>query len=142
MRKMKTESLKDKPFERTSWSPRNFTSSPPASLCFVSWIPTQKKENVQDSHACTSSSFTSWQPCPTCTRAFAEACLQRPLPPSEGRTRGRTWGICTRRAGKLDKARSRLYRRRFLQVNTRWKALAEIYIMHSFAPISNLKIFV
>ena len=52
----------------------------------------------------------------------------------------RTWGICTRRAGKLYKARSRLYRRRFLQVNTRWKALAEIYTMHSFAPFFNLKI--
>ena len=36
-------------------------------------------------------------------------------------------------------ARSRLYRRRFLQVNTRWKALAEIYTMHSFAPFFNLK---
>ena len=35
-------------------------------------------------------------------------------------------------------ARSRLYRRRFLQVNTRWKALAEIYTMHSFAPVSNI----
>ena len=43
---------------------------------------------------------------------------------------------------KLRGARSRLYRRRFLQVNTRWKALAEIYTMHSFAPFSNLKIFV
>ena len=30
----------------------------------------------------------------------------------------------------------------FLQVNTRWKALAEIYTMHSFAPFSNLKFFV
>ena len=38
---------------------------------------------------------------------------------------------------KLRKARSRLYRRRFLQVNTRWKALAEIYTMHSFAPCWN-----
>ena len=47
-----------------------------------------------------------------------------------------TWGICTRRAGKLYRARSRLYRRRFLQVNMRWKALAEIYTMHSFAPFS------
>ena len=36
---------------------------------------------------------------------------------------------------KLRGARSRLYRRRFLQVKTRWKALAEIYTMHSFAPI-------
>ena len=51
-----------------------------------------------------------------------------------------TWGICTRRAGKLYKARSRLYRSQILQVNTRWKALAEIYTMHSFAPLSNLKI--
>ena len=42
----------------------------------------------------------------------------------------------------VDKARSRLYRSQILQVNTRWKALAEIYTMHSFAPVSNLKIFV
>ena len=41
---------------------------------------------------------------------------------------------------KLRGARSRLYRRRFHQVNTRWKALAEIYTMHSFAPFFNLKI--
>ena len=40
---------------------------------------------------------------------------------------------------KLRGARSRLYRRRFLQVNTRWKALAEIYTMHSSAPFFNLK---
>ena len=38
---------------------------------------------------------------------------------------------------KLRGARSRLYRHRFLQVNTRWKALAEIYTMHSFAPFWN-----
>ena len=38
---------------------------------------------------------------------------------------------------KLRGARSRLYRRRFLQVNNRWKALAEIYTMHSFAPFWN-----
>ena len=37
-------------------------------------------------------------------------------------------------------ARSRLYRRRFLQVNTGWKALAEIYTKHSFAPFFKLKI--
>ena len=43
---------------------------------------------------------------------------------------------------KIKSARSRLYRSRFLQVNTRWKALAEIYTMHSFAPLSNLKISV
>merc|ERR1712078_789768 len=34
-------------------------------------------------------------------------------------------------------ARSRLYRSQILQVNTRWKALAEIYTMHSFAPFWN-----
>ena len=39
---------------------------------------------------------------------------------------------------KLQGARSRLYRRRFLQVNTRLKALAEIYTMHSFARLCNL----
>ena len=43
---------------------------------------------------------------------------------------------------KLGGARSRLYRRRCLQVNMRWKALAEIYKMHSFAPFSNLNFFV
>ena len=58
------------------------------------------------------------------------------------RSFGETWGICTRRAGKLYRARSRLYRRRFLQGNMRWKALAEIYAMHSFASFSMLKIFV
>ena len=46
--------------------------------------------------------------------------------------------------GKLWRARSRLYRSQILQVytivvhvNTRWKALAEIYTMHSFAPFWN-----
>ena len=53
-----------------------------------------------------------------------------------------TWGISTRRAGKLDKARSRLYRSQNLQENMRWKALAEIYPKHSFVPVSNLKILV
>merc|ERR1712118_335335 len=43
---------------------------------------------------------------------------------------------------KLRGARSWLYRRRFHQVNTRWKALAEIYTMHSFAPFWNLNFFV
>ena len=46
------------------------------------------------------------------------------------------------RTYELIRARSRLYRSQNLQVNTRWKALAEIYTMHSFAPLSNLKIFV
>ena len=53
-----------------------------------------------------------------------------------------TWGICARRAGKLYKARSRLYRSQILQIHTRWKALAEIYTMHSFAPFSILNFFV
>ena len=48
-----------------------------------------------------------------------------------------TWGFCTRRAGKLYKVRSRLYRSQILQVHTRWKDLAEIYTMHSFAPFWN-----
>ena len=55
-------------------------------------------------------------------------------------------GVCETRqdiglgfgCGKLHRARSRLYRSQILQVNTRWKALAEIYTMHSFAPFSNL----
>ena len=38
------------------------------------------------------------------------------------------------RTCELRRARSRLYRSQMLQVNTRWKALAEIYTMHSFAP--------
>ena len=51
--------------------------------------------------------------------------------------RERTWWICTQRARKLYKARSRLYRSQILQGNTLWKALAEIYTMHSFAPFWN-----
>ena len=52
--------------------------------------------------------------------------------------RGRYGGI---RYG-FRRARSRLYRSQILQVNIRWKALAEIYTMHSFAPFSNLNFFV
>ena len=48
---------------------------------------------------------------------------------------GTTWGICTRRADKLERARSRLYRSEILQENMRWKALAEIYKMLSFAQL-------
>ena len=40
---------------------------------------------------------------------------------------------------ELQTARYRLYRSQILQQNMRWKALAEIYTMHSFAPVSNLK---
>ena len=52
---------------------------------------------------------------------------------SNARSRG-TWGICTRRAGKLYKARYQLYLSQILQENMRWKALAEIYTMRCFAP--------
>ena len=41
--------------------------------------------------------------------------------------------------GKLHRARSRLYRNEILQVDMRLKALAEIYTMHSFAQLYNLK---
>ena len=43
---------------------------------------------------------------------------------------------------ELQTARYRLYRSQILQQNMRWKSLAEIYTMHSFAPVSNLKSFV
>ena len=67
-----------------------------------------------------------------------------PAPPGASGCPGAsaTWGIGTRRAGKLCKAHSRRYRSQILQVKTRWKALAEIYTMHSFAPFSNLNVFV
>ena len=42
-------------------------------------------------------------------------------------------GCCIARSGKIDRARSRLYRGQILQVNMCLKALAEIYTMHSFA---------
>ena len=42
---------------------------------------------------------------------------------------------------ELQTARYRLYRSQHLLQNMRWKALAEIYTMHSFAPVSNVKIF-
>ena len=58
------------------------------------------------------------------------------------------------RTCELHRARSRRNRSQILQVNTRWKALAEIYTMYSFdllctvlesnpfAPFSNLNFFV
>ena len=48
------------------------------------------------------------------------------------------------RTCELIRARSQLYRSQIFQVNTRWnwKALVEIYTMHSFAPFSNLNCFV
>ena len=49
----------------------------------------------------------------------------------------------TRRAGKLYRDRSRLYRSRILELNTSThvKALVEIYTTHAFALLSNLKLF-
>ena len=44
--------------------------------------------------------------------------------------------------GKLYKARSQRYRKRFLQQNIRLKGLAEIYTMHFVLQLSNLKMFV
>ena len=44
-----------------------------------------------------------------------------------------------RTALKLQEARSRLYRRRFLQVNTRWKALDEIYKIYILLRRSDLR---
>ena len=41
------------------------------------------------------------------------------------------------RTFELFRARSRLYRSQILQLNICWKALAEIYTMHSFAPFWN-----
>ena len=41
------------------------------------------------------------------------------------------------RSGNLWRARSRLHRSQILQVKTRWKALTEIYTMHSFATFWN-----
>ena len=43
---------------------------------------------------------------------------------------------------ELQTARYRLYRSQLLRENMRWKALAEIYTMHSFAPDSSLNFFV
>ena len=42
------------------------------------------------------------------------------------------------RTYELIRARSRRYRSQIWQVNTRWKALAEIYTKHSFSPFSML----
>ena len=56
-----------------------------------------------------------------------------------GRARASS-GASTHRAVRAPRAR--LYRSQILQdvVNMRWKALAEIYTMHSFTPLCNLKI--
>ena len=45
-------------------------------------------------------------------------------------TEGKNISLDGRQIQKINQARSRLYRSQLLQVNTRWKALAEIYTMH------------
>ena len=80
----------------------------------------------------------------------------RPLPASDARAESPTsTGLQIRilkfqsvsskfpraRTCELVGARSRLYRSQILQVNMRWKALAEIYTMHSFALLCNLIFF-
>ena len=60
------------------------------------------------------------------------------LPKSRKLSRRPDAGCCIARSGKLDRARSRLYRSQILQENMRLKALAEIYTMHSFAQLCNL----
>ena len=55
------------------------------------------------------------------------------------RARGVASGVAdcrTEGSGNLYRDRSRLYRSESLQENMRWKALAEMYTMHSFAPFS------
>ena len=72
-----------------------------------------------------------------------EPCQVCPIPRNAARNehlqlrRGRRERPRKGRSGKLDRARSRLYRSQILQENMRWKALAEIYTMHSFAPFWN-----
>ena len=61
--------------------------------------------------------------------------------PDRGKGKG-NFEVPFSRFPELFRARSRLYRSQILQVNIRWKALVEIYTKHSFAPFSNLKIFV
>ena len=61
-----------------------------------------------------------------------------PFSTSPGRVTGSKW--IARAPWSLTTtpwARSRLYRNEILQVNMRWKALAEIYTMHSFALLQN-----
>ena len=56
--------------------------------------------------------------------------------PDRGKGKG-NFEVPFSRFPELFRARSRLYRSQILQVNTRWKALVEIYTMHSFAPFWN-----
>ena len=95
-----------------------------------------------------------WQVCPIerSTGPFLAqraAAMERPLSPrlraanaENALGHRRTGAVPARRSvarsGKLNRARSRLYRGQILQENMRLKALAEIYKMHSFAQLCNL----
>ena len=61
--------------------------------------------------------------------------------PWGSRRRGhpRTWGISTRRAGKLSRARLRLYRSRFLHPDTPFSAFFENYKIFRLFHRSNLQ---
>ena len=69
--------------------------------------------------------------------------LQNELPRVRSKVPGRLAklskvAICSQMFAKFWRARFRLYRSQIVQVNLRWKAFAEIYTMHSFAPFSTL----
>ena len=104
---------------------------PRVSICYIA-------RNTQDLAGCAACSRV-WKQIP-------EEDVSSFFPPHQYHLQGRfeRWG--RGRYGGIRygfrRARSRLYRSQILQVNTRWKALAEIYTMHSFAPFWNLKFFV
>ena len=104
------------------------------------WSAKQKNTRPSPMASSRSICLENWTPYRNSQRRCVSAQLQNT-----------TWAICTRRAGKLYKARSRrrLYRSQIfggsqksrkwsqiLQENMRWEALAEICTMHSFAPFS------
>ena len=123
-------------------------SRPKRKYCSLSYMKMPKKsELVRARRASTRKKKvpnTRWS---LCARPPHRVCTARAMSApgwnsrSATQTFTATWGICRRRAGKLSKlnrARSQLYRSQILQENMRWKALAETYTMHSFAPFSNL----
>ena len=88
--------------------------------------------------AASSRRATATRACGTATGASPRCWWAAPREPARR-------SVCDQKCdlwSELWAARSQLYRSQILQLNTRWKALAEIYTMHSFAPFSNLKIFV
>ena len=68
-------------------------------------------------------------------------CNPRPEEPVAAAVEDAVAGVSTSRSphrtsSPLEPKWLRLYRSQILQVNTRWKALAEIYTMHYFAQLS------